>query len=290
MGSQGRYWMLTIPEADYVPILHESCNYIKGQAEIGESGYRHWQLVAYFPRKVRLAKVKEVFGATAHAEVTRSDAALQYVWKDDTAIPDTRFEYGRLPMKRAIPKDWDNIWDHAKTGQIEAIPADVRIRTYSTLKRICKDYQNAPFRPETSCQVFWGPTGTGKSHRMFTESYLDGHVPYVKSSTTKWWDGYQGQVRVIMDEFRGQIAVEHMLKWLDQYPCYVEEKGGQLALFATKFWICSNLHPDEWYPDIDVVTRDALKRRLNVTLISERDLSSQDREGSMTSLIRSITY
>lgn len=95
---QGRFWILTIPHADYQQpnTLPPNVTYIKGQLECGESGYFHWQLVACFGRKVRLGAVKSVFGCTAHAELTRSAAANQYVCKDETAIePEVnRFELG----------------------------------------------------------------------------------------------------------------------------------------------------------------------------------------------------
>jgi len=113
-----------------------------------------------------------------------------------------------------------------------------------------------------TCSVFWGRSGSGKSRRAWEEA---GDTAYSKDPRTKWWDGYMGQENVIIDEFRGQIGVEHLLKWLDRYPCTVEEKGGQIALCATRFWICSNLPVEQWYPGLDQDTLAALRRRLNVT-------------------------
>jgi len=265
--SQARWWILTIPRADWsVPAsLPDGVTYLRGQAETGESGYEHWQLVVNFPRAVRLAACKAKFTDTTHAEPTRSEAALEYVWKDETAVPDTRFELGRLPLKRNSSTDWDAVWVSAKSGKLGEIPSDIRIRCYSTLKRIYKDNTRAPFRDGIKVKVFWGVTGSGKSHRAFAEAGAEETEFFVKGSTTKWWDSYKGESRVIIDEFRGQIGIEHMLKWFDKYPCYVEEKGGQLPLMATEFWICSNLHPRAWYPMMDEQTLNALLRRLEIT-------------------------
>jgi len=95
---QGRFWLLTIPSADFAQptTLPANVVFIKGQLERGESGYEHWQLVACFGRKVRLAAVKSIFGSTAHAELSRSAAANEYVCKDATAVnPEiNRFELG----------------------------------------------------------------------------------------------------------------------------------------------------------------------------------------------------
>lgn len=117
---------------------------------------------------------------------------------------------------------------------------------------------------ERICYVFWGKTGTGKTRRAWDEAGLDA---YPKCSRTKWWDGYRNQESVIIDEFRGAIDVTYLLLWLDRYPVNVEIKGGRVPLSATKVWITSNLHPREWFPDLDGATWDALNRRLVITEI-----------------------
>jgi len=139
--STQRYWLLTIPHYAYLPYLPSECNYIKGQLEIGATnGFRHWQLVVAFKRSVRLSGVKRLFGPTTHAEPTRSEAANDYVWKDDTAVPNTRFELGKKALKRNDKQDWAIILDHARNGRLDAIPPDVVVRHYGNLKRIATDY------------------------------------------------------------------------------------------------------------------------------------------------------
>lgn len=118
---------------------------------------------------------------------------------------------------------------------------------------------------ERHVRVFWGPTGTGKSRRAWEEALaLDGPKVYVKDPRTKFWCGYRGQESVILDEFRGGIDIAHMLRWLDRYPVCVETKGSAEPLVATRWWITSNIHPRDWYPDCDEPTRLALERRLEV--------------------------
>jgi len=264
--SQGKFWILTIPENDFIKpteLANELC-FIKGQLEQGDAGFRHWQIVTGFKKKIRLNGVKAIFGNTAHCELSRSAAANAYVCKDETSLGQ-RFELGELPINRNNKADWEEVWSMAKRGAVEQIPADIRIRSYSTLKRIKKDYDVAPYRPDISVSVYWGITGSGKSHRAFEEAEASGSF-YVKGPTTKWWDSYRGEKTVIIDEFRGVIGIEHLLKWLDKYPCYVEEKGGQLPLQATKFIICSNLDPRQWYSTVDLATQDALRRRFTTCL------------------------
>lgn len=109
--------------------------------------------------------------------------------------------------------------------------------------------------------MFWGPTGTGKSRRAWAEAGMDA---YCKDPRSKFWCGYQAEQHVIIDEFRGGIDIAHLLRWLDRYPVRVEIKGSSMPLAAVKFWITSNIHPDDWYKETDYQTMDALKRRLEI--------------------------
>lgn len=262
--QQFRYFLLTVPQHLYLPFLPPTCCYIRGQLEQGaDTGYLHWQLLVHTRRKLTITGLKSTFGEQCHIEPSRSDAAAAYVWKEETRIAGTQFELGNPIINRNSSKDWEEIWNHAKSGEIEQIPADVRLRSYHTLKRIAKDYTTAPWRETVSVNCFWGKSGSGKSHRAFTEAAELGTF-YIKSSTTKWWDGYKGETVVIIDEFRGAIAIEHLLKWFDKYPCFVEEKGGQLALRATIFYVCTNKEPALWYPGLDEETFGALLRRMTI--------------------------
>jgi len=133
---------------------------------------------------------------------------------------------------------------------------------------MAKDSAVAAYRPNVQCYVYWGVTGSGKSHTAFEEAAaLIGPTDvYVKAPSTKWWDGYRGEGSVIIDEFDGQIGITHLLRWLDKYPCRVEEKGGDLPLAATCFWICSNIDPENWYPTAPPAQKDALRRRLTAVV------------------------
>lgn len=86
--------MLTIPQSNWTPGgLPDGVVYLKGQLEQGaEGGYMHWQVLCLLSSKGTLRTIREVFGTNElHAELTRSRAANDYVWKDDTAVEGTRF-------------------------------------------------------------------------------------------------------------------------------------------------------------------------------------------------------
>jgi hypothetical protein len=254
---QARYWILTIPYEDFTPYVPPNVDYIKGQLEQGASGYVHWQVVVHFPIKKTLHYLKFLFGDRAHAEPTKSEAASDYVWKEETRVEGTQFELGRPPINRNKTKDWDLILENARDGKFNDIPADVLIRCYGSIKKIRVDsLRPEPFEKQVFC--FWGATGAGKSRRAWDEAGMDA---YPKDPNTKFWDGYSGQLRVVIDEFRGTISISHILRWLDRYPVIVEVKGSSCVLCAREIWFTSNLDPRLWYPDLDDETKKALLRR-----------------------------
>jgi len=189
--SQGLYWLLTIPHAHFLPYLPPDCAYIAGQLESGDnSGFVHWQLLVAFHRKVRLAAVKKTFGQQCHAELSRSAAAREYVWKDDTAIPNTRFELGEFKLRRNSAADWDAVKSAAIAGNLDAIPSDIYVRNYNSLRRIATDHLQ-PIGIVRDVCVYWGRTGAGKSRRAWDEA---GFGAYPKDPRTKFWDGYRGRL------------------------------------------------------------------------------------------------
>ena len=168
---------------------------------------------------------------------------------------------GKRPFRRNESKDWDAVWESAKSGDVESIPADIRVRCFNQLSRIATRYAQG-VALERRVSVLWGRTGTGKSRTAWEQATF---AAYPKDPRTKWWDGYTGQDHVVIDEFRGDIDIAHLLRWFDRYPVLVETKGGTVPLRATVIWVTSNLSPRAWYPTLDEETYQALERRLEVT-------------------------
>lgn len=263
--KQFRFFLLTIPFDDWKQPeqLADDLRCLRGQAECGRgtaedesSGYKHWQIVAHFKSAVTLTRAKESFCPTAHIEPSRSSAANEYVFKDETYIHGTRFQLGKPALNRKSAKDWESIYEAAKEGKFDDIPKDVLIRSYSQLKRISVD-NIKPEGIEKLVYVYWGETGAGKSRKAWELA----PNAYPKDPRTKTWDGYQGEENVIIDEFRGGIDIGHILRWLDRYPVIVDVKYSATVLRCKTIYITSNLNPDYWYQNLDRESLDALRRR-----------------------------
>lgn len=112
----GRYWILTIPHEHFTPYLPANVAYSKGQLETGENGFLHWQLIAAYSKTVRLSGVRATYGPY-HAELCRSNAAEDYVWKEETRVAGTQFELGAKALKRNNKRDWDEIRELLTDGR-----------------------------------------------------------------------------------------------------------------------------------------------------------------------------
>lgn len=73
----------------------------------------------------------------------------------------------------------------------------------------------------------YGESGTGKTR------YAVGNYPKAyRKDHTKWWDGYNGESEVILDDLgKDHGYIGHYLKlWADRYAINGETKGGKLPL------------------------------------------------------------
>lgn len=206
--QNARYWLLTIPENDWSPpadataftVDFASLAYLRGQKEIGtNTGFRHWQLLAAYKRPQRLAAVKRTFGPTCHAEMGRSDAAREYVWKEDTRVPDTQFEFGTFSMRRNEETDWNMVRELAMNGNLTEVGSrypDILVRHYSNLRNISADNAVRPAHlPGSSGVWIYGPPGVGKSH------YARQRWPdYYDKGLNKWWTGYKDEPFALLDD------------------------------------------------------------------------------------------
>jgi len=258
---QGTYWIGTISlDQQWTPCLPDCCFYLKGQRELGDGGFDHWQIFFITRSKESTRSLASKWSPiVGHWELTRSSAAESYVWKEQTRVGE-QFEYGTKPLRRNNGHDWDAVKQLAIENKIDEIPSDLFIRYYRTFQIISSDYCQ-PLAIERICKVFYGPTGSGKSRRAWAEAGLEA---YCKDPRSKFWCGYRNQKHVIIDEFRGGIDIAHILRWTDRYPVNVEIKGSSRCLLAESIWFTSNLHPNQWYPELDAATSDALIRRLEI--------------------------
>lgn len=146
---------------------------------------------------------------------------------------------------------------------MDDIDSEVYIKYYRTLKEIGKDNQPRPEDLHSGTQVgywYYGETGAGKSHAAYNE--FPSH--YRKIANNKWFDGYQGEPTIILDDFDKSFHYMgfHLKIWADRYAFVAESKGGSKMIRPKQCVITSNVAPwDIWADD---ATLQPILRRFKV--------------------------
>lgn len=225
--------------------------YICVGKEVGESGTRHLQGFVCFSQPKSLNQVKKLF-PTAHFEEKRGtfQQASDYCKKDGDY-----FEWGSLPMDdnrkgdagaAAMEELMQRTCECIRKGDYKSIPYaathHIKAAEYRVLKEAQQDRNLDIIDGEMEHLWYYGKAGTGKSRKARDEN----PGAYLKMCN-KWWDGYNGQDVVIIEDFDKDHKVlnHHMKIWADRYPFPAEVKGGKIDIRPKKVIVTSNYHPGE---------------------------------------------
>lgn len=276
MTNYAKNWCFTInnPTATLTFDDPGVVNYCVWQKERGQSGTIHYQGYIQFSQRARMKFVKEILGSTAHVEVARGTARRnkEYCSKDDDRL-EGPFEYGKMkgaaidpPKRHTVPLQ-DVLHLHPKEIAVKHRALYTRnqrgiLALYEQRQKIERK-RLGWVRPEII--VYYGPSGSGKTKRVYDkEGFID--VYNVAHHSKKlWFDGYDGETTILIDDFNGGIAFRQFLELTGGYPLPVERKGGFVYPTLKKIYITSNLHPDDWYSAAVVKGLDIspLTRRLH---------------------------
>jgi len=118
----------------------------------------------------------------------------------------------------------------------------------------CLDLHKPPKFRSITVYYVWGPTDTGKTRSAYE---FDPDLYRLFSCHPEWWDGYDSEKTVLIDDYRGEIPVSRMLQILDGYPLRVPIKGSSRWLHATTIFITSNFPPEYFWkgPNLDAILR-----------------------------------
>lgn len=244
-------------------IMALDCKYMIFGREVAPStGTPHLQGYIVFSSQRSFASITRLFTGLiqAHVEVAKGDAAsnIEYVTKEDPHAyekgtrPCTQVEKGAKGAAKI-----KEMWEYAKKGEYEKLPLSM-IKT--------AEYVHAKYGPKCSDRDeldniwIWGRSGVGKS------SYIRRTYPvFYTKSMSKWWDGYDGEETVVLDDFAPEHAkyLTHNLKiWTDHYVIQAEVKGGMLKIRPKTFIITSQYPIEACWDDFESI--EALRRRFRV--------------------------
>lgn len=117
---------------------------------------------------------------------------------------------------------------------------------------------------KTVVHIYGGLPGSGKSslaRKLYPSAYW-------KSPTMDFWEGYNCEEVVIIDDHnKPWFPWAILMQLMDRYPLTVNVKGSSCAFIAKTIIITTNVPPDEWYTPPEKGTNpypiDAMRRRVD---------------------------
>lgn len=270
---RSRRWCFTLNNYDsveYEAAIALVARYLVVGKETSLTGTPHLQGFVCFSKPIRIGGVRKML-PRAHWEPAKGNdkQASDYCKKADKIA----FERGSLQTSQGRRTDLEEVALKVKAGYSMREIAEEHPTTYIKNARglagyaliIQEPYNHYDLRGEW----FVGPPGTGKS-RFARDSNPDAYL----KPQSKWFDGYQGEHAIILDDFdRGGVGLGHHLKiWTDRYACTGETKGGTINLVHRKFVVTSNYTIEELWSDDEQMVQ-ALLRRFKVTRFSDSEFN-----------------
>lgn len=257
--------VLTIFNIDKYDSIPQHLSYFAyGVETCPSTGRVHLQAFAYASKAMRLTGWKKIF-PTAHIERMHGTFAqnVEYCSKQSNLV-----EFGTKPCLNGQRRDLVTVCDRLRNGDnLVSVAKDYPctfVQYHNGLNRLSQIYSE-PYEHDTVRGYWlWGVPGAGKTHYARTK-FTD---IYVKSQN-KWFDGYNGQQSIILDDYDCGKFLGHYLKiWCDRWACSGEVKGGTVHLRHHYFIITSNYSIEEMFSE-DTSMQEAIRRRCEVIHFSQ---------------------
>lgn len=235
----------TIPHHRYSIFQFEKCP---------STDNTHFQGYSEFSGAVRPSSLKRVLGRELHVEFRREtrDRARNYCRKDDTRLAGP-WELGEWIGGPGHRSDIISLKRRLDLGESERSIAqdDEHFGTWLRYNRGIRRYINFRVQPrnfKTEVAILWGQPGTGKTRRVF-ESHKPEHIYVVPRGQGGqiWFDGYEQQPVILIDDFYGWIKWSLMLNIMDRYHLKLPVKGGFVEFTSKVCYITSNSRWQDWY-------------------------------------------
>lgn len=238
----------------------EECTYGLTCKEVGKEGTPHLHTWLHFKNERSWKAIQKKFPKSNVQIGMGSDADQKYLKKDGDFV-----EFGSI-SKQGCRTDLDKIKNIVKNGGGMNSIIDVS-SNYQAMKmgELLLKYREKK-RPIEPIEVIWyyGKSGTGKTKAVF-----DAEVDIFRPTSYKWWEGYDGDNVVLIDEWRPTFcSFQNLLKITDIYPFKVQCKGGSREVKYKKIYFTSDKSPEHYFcVELEMSQGEYLQLKRRITTI-----------------------
>lgn len=202
----------------------------------------------------------EISKSKCFAYCAKMDSKL--IISHDTRAPGQRSDLVRMKQMIDEGATEEDLWEEFFGSMTRYSSA---MRKYMQLKAKKKR------RPKLEVEWYIGESGAGKSTKA-EQDYPDAYWVNVDGTGNVWWDDYDGEEVVVIDDFRpNMFRYEQLLKLLNSRGKYrIAYKGGSGWLHCKKIVITSVEHPEVMYSMYD----EQLARRITRFVVMSKQTES----------------
>lgn len=279
MSKRLRNWFLTInnPEDEEIQKISEveSRYCVWSWDTAPKTGTRHVHIYFEFAFPFYFSKLKKLFPrADIEPRRTTREACRQYILQKEKPVETGTF------VETGHRTQLDEVQQMIHRGDPMVDIAEEYFSTWTRNYRALDRYadmcrrKNSNLKRNMYVEYVYGKPGLGKSHYAFNNCGDSWYVLTQSKSTEStninvWFDGYEGEKCLIIDDFDGWIPYRFLLRILDVWPLRVEVKGSTVTALWERVIITSNVPVKHLYSD-DV--QPLLRRISKVVKLTENQL------------------
>lgn len=251
--SKAKNWVFTLnnwTEEDITNLStrfetqHQSVSYICYKREIcPNTGTKHLQGLICYSNRIRWNQARDIFtrsdktnNSWLHTMQGTIQQSEEYVSKETSADPTNSnvVRLGTQPSGQGTRSDIAQLVQSIEAGARELdifeehpeffIKHPTGVRRAIQIRQPKRNFK-------TKVYWFYGTSGSGKSQKAHE---IGGLNAYYKNASMEFWEHYQNEEIVIIDDYRpGMCCFSEFLRLLDRYPHMVNVKGN-FAQFNSK--------------------------------------------------------
>lgn len=247
--------------------IEETCRgIIIGKEICPDTKRKHLQGFIQFKNPRTLGGIKKltkkiiIDGDKIHYEAMRGtvEQAVEYCKKDGDFFERGEFvSQGQRNDLIAVKNDID---EGLQMGEIACKHFDAFTKFHRGFEKYkwLKDKQTSKAFRNVEVIVLSGPTGCGKTRLAMEEAEFK-----IEGAELTWWDGYEGEKCILIDEYSNDVKITKLLNLLDGYQLRLPVKGSFTYAMWTKVFITTNLKRHEFHAMANKSHLDALNRRIS---------------------------